>query len=85
MKHLNKWFQKQNEFNQDSTDDSNDWLEHVEEELAEGMRIAHKTLGIGTVLTRSGDIIEVRFDTGMTKRLAIGIAPIQILKEPVES
>lgn len=65
-------------FNQDIAPEE-DWLEHVEEELATGMRIAHQTLGTGTVLSRSGDIIEVQFDNGKTKRLAIGIAPIKIL------
>lgn len=70
------FIQQNDDFNQD-TDDS--FLEHVEEELAEGMRIGHKMLGEGFVMSRSGDIIEVRFDSGQTKRLAIGIAPIRIL------
>ncbi len=69
-----------NEFNQDTETDAGDWLEHVEEELAEGMRIAHRTLGEGIVVSRSGDIIDVRFDTGQTKKLAMGIAPIKILQ-----
>ncbi|MDD5056209.1 MAG: UvrD-helicase domain-containing protein [Candidatus Peribacteraceae bacterium] len=67
-----------NEFNQDT---ENDWLQHNEEEITDGMRILHRSLGQGTVLRRSGDIIEVRFDSGSTKKLAIGIAPIRILKE----
>ncbi len=71
-------FIQRNDFNQDS-EDNEDFLEHVEEELSAGMRIGHKTLGEGLVLGRSGDIIEVRFDSGQTKRLAIGIAPIRIL------
>lgn len=66
-----------NEFNQDA---ENDWLGHIEEEITDGMRIMHKILGQGTVLRRSGDIIEVRFDSGSTKKLAIGIAPIRILE-----
>ncbi len=68
-----------NEFNQDSGSEES-WLEHVEEELAEGMRITHRTLGNGTVQSRSGDIIEVLFDNGKSKRLALGIAPIKILQ-----
>ncbi len=70
-------FIQRNDFNQDTDDET--FLEHVEEELAEGMRIGHKSLGEGLVLSRSGDIIEVKFDSGQTKRLAIGIAPIKIL------
>lgn len=68
-----------NEFNQDTGND--DWLQHVEEDILEGMRIVHKILGQGTVLRRSGDIIEVRFDTGSTKKLALGIAPIRIVQD----
>ncbi len=67
-----------NEFNQDTNDD---WLQHVEEDILEGMRIVHKILGQGTVLRRSGDIIEVRFDAGSTKKLALGIAPIRIVQD----
>ncbi len=75
-----KPFIQKNDFNQDtSPDDGADWLEHVEEEITEGMRIAHKSLGNGIVMSRSGDILEVRFDSGSTKRLALGIAPIRIL------
>ncbi len=76
------FIQKHDDFNQDTQ--SEDWLEHVEEELSEGMRIVHKSLGIGTVRSRSGDIIEVQFENGTTKRLALGIAPIRILKTSEE-
>ncbi len=77
-----KPFIQKNDFNQDtSSDDGGDWLEHVEEEITEGMRIAHKSLGNGIVMSRSGDILEVRFDSGATKRLALGIAPIRILSQ----
>jgi hypothetical protein len=57
----------------------------VEEELEEGTRIDHRTLGTGTVLTRSGDIIEVLFDSGVKKRLALGIAPIKIIEKAVSN
>jgi len=69
------------EFSQEpASDDMNqDWLDHVEEDISEGTKIEHRTLGTGTVLHRSGDIVEVRFDKGMTKRLALGIAPIKIV------
>ncbi len=77
-----KPFIQHNDFNQDAvTENEENYLEHVEEELEAGMRIGHKTLGEGTVQSRSGDIIEVRFDAGQTKRLAIGIAPIRVLSK----
>jgi hypothetical protein len=70
-----------NEFNQDSGHDESgqDWLDHVEEVLAAGSRIEHRTMGLGTVLKRSGDIVEVRFDGGALKKLALGIAPIKLV------
>ncbi len=67
-----------NEFNQDT---NNDWLQHVEEAIDEGTRIEHKTMGLGTVLSRRGDIIEVKFDIGSAKKLALGIAPIKVAVE----
>lgn len=72
-----------NEFSQEpvSDDMNQDWLSHVEEEIEKGTKIEHRTLGAGTVLHRSGDIVEVRFDKGMTKRLALGIAPIKIVTQ----
>jgi DNA helicase-2/ATP-dependent DNA helicase PcrA len=69
-----------NEFNQDSGS-SDDWLEHNEEVIDEGTRIVHRTMGLGTVLHRRGDIVEVRFDAGATKKLALGIAPIKVAVE----
>jgi hypothetical protein len=38
-------------------------------------------MGLGTVLHRRGDIVEVRFDAGATKKLALGIAPIKVAVE----
>ncbi|MEQ1849317.1 MAG: UvrD-helicase domain-containing protein [Candidatus Peribacteraceae bacterium] len=62
----------------EAEDENQDWMEHLEHALEEGTRIEHKTLGIGTVLRRSGDVIDVKFDAGQTKKLAVGIAPIKI-------
>lgn len=79
-----KWWKPaaaKNEFSQETASDdvNQDWLDHVEEEISEGTKIEHRTLGTGTVMHRSGDIVEVRFDNGQTKRLALGIAPIKII------
>lgn len=72
-----------NEFSQEApAEDANqDWLQHLEESIGEGCRIEHRTLGRGLVLKRSGDIVEVRFDAGAVKKLALGIAPIKIAME----
>ena len=35
--------------------------------------------GDGTVMSRRGDIVEVSFDGGFTKRLALNIAPLTII------
>ncbi len=72
-----------NSFSQEvETDDTNqDWLENIEDTVDANSRIEHRSLGLGTVLRRSGDIVEVRFDTGSMKKLALGIAPIRLVKE----
>jgi DNA helicase-2/ATP-dependent DNA helicase PcrA len=63
-----------------SADDMNqEWSGQSEEEIEEGMRIEHKTMGRGTVLSRKGDVVEVMFDSGATKKLATSIAPIKVL------
>ncbi len=77
------WWQPapRNEFSQEAPegDANQDWLGHIEEEIDAGTKIEHRTLGLGTVLQKSGDIVEVKFDSGLTKRLALGIAPIKIV------
>jgi len=62
----------------EAEDENQDWMSHLEEVLDEGTRIEHKTIGLGTVLHRSGDVVEVKFDAGSTKKLALGIAPIKL-------
>ena len=47
------------------------------EAFAPGDRVSHKTFGTGTVLSVSGDIIDVEFDeSGKVKKLMKGFAPI---------
>lgn len=62
----------------EAEDENQDWMEHLEHVLDEGTRIEHKSLGLGTILARRGDVVDVRFDSGTTKKLALGIAPIKI-------
>lgn len=64
----------------EAEDENQDWMSHLEEVLDEGTRIEHKTMGIGTIKSRSGDVIEVKFDSGNTKKLALGIAPIKLVQ-----
>lgn len=62
------------EFNQDVQEpDVN------QEQLAEGARVEHPSFGQGTVLARRGDIVDIRFDSGMKKTFALSIAPLKIL------
>jgi DNA helicase-2/ATP-dependent DNA helicase PcrA len=68
-----------NEFNQDNeTEDDADTGET--DDISDGTIIEHKTLGRGTVLDRSGDIVEVQFESGARKKLALNIAPVRIVK-----
>lgn len=47
------------------------------EVFAPGDTVRHKTFGTGTVITASGDMIEVKFEkTGQVKKLMKGFAPI---------
>ena len=47
------------------------------EVFAPGDRVSHKTFGQGTVISASGDMIEVTFEkSGQTKKLMKGFAPI---------
>jgi DNA helicase II / ATP-dependent DNA helicase PcrA len=48
--------------------------------------VRHKTFGAGRVLEVDGAgpraIITVRFDDAGTKRLALGYAPLEVVREP---
>lgn len=47
------------------------------ETFAPGDQVSHKTFGPGTVVSASGDMIEVQFEkSGQTKKLMKGFAPI---------
>lgn len=62
------------EFNQDiATDDGQ------AKPLQRGARVEHPAFGAGTVLNKRGDVVEVRFDSGQQKRLALSIAPLRLL------
>ena len=51
--------------------------EAAAETFAAGDRVSHKTFGTGTVLSVSGDMIEVQFEkSGKVKKLMKGFAPI---------
>ncbi|HLC76014.1 MAG TPA: UvrD-helicase domain-containing protein [Candidatus Peribacterales bacterium] len=65
------------EFNQDALahDDVN---QDAESGIAEGSRIRHPVFGLGTVTGRRGDIVDVTFDSGEKKRLALSIAPLEV-------
>ncbi len=49
----------------------------AETDFAAGDRISHPKFGTGTVLAINGKIIQVEFDEGGTKKLALGMAPIK--------
>lgn len=66
------------EFNQD-IDFSRDDDFNQDAELTEGSRIEHPTFGKGTVTMMRGDIVDIRFDNGQKKTLALSIAPLKLL------
>ncbi|HAI98067.1 TPA: ATP-dependent DNA helicase PcrA [Candidatus Peribacteria bacterium] len=63
------------EFNQDlnASDDFN------QESFAEGARVEHPAFGTGTIVTRRGDIVDIRFDAGQRKSFVLSIAPLKLL------
>ena len=65
------------EFNQDMGLDNNDMNQDIE--VAPGTRVTHPTFGDGTVMSLRGDIVDIRFDSGQSKTLAMSIAPLKLL------
>ncbi len=74
------------DFNQDVSDifenDSQDGDDGyaAADAIAEGSRVLHKVFGLGTVERRLGDIVEIAFDSGNRKKLALSIAPLTLLE-----
>lgn len=65
------------EFNQDMNFSDNEFNQDTE--LTEGVRINHPTFGNGIVIAVRGDIVDIRFDSGQRRTLALSIAPIKII------
>ena len=62
-------------FNQDSGDDS------AQEggEIDVQSRVEHPVFGKGTVASKRGDVVDIRFDNGQKKTFALSIAPLKLL------
>src|SRR3989338_5422 len=62
------------EFNQDI-----DWekMENEQNIFDEGARVHHPSFGMGTIISRNGDIVDVHFDGGERKKFALSIAPLK--------
>jgi len=65
------------EFNQDIDFSDNEFSQDIE--ITEGCRVSHKVFGAGTVVALRGDIVEIAFDNGQKKHLALSIAPLKLL------
>ena len=63
------------EFNQDF--DTNPSVNQDEDGLKEGSRVEHPTFGKGTVTAKRGDVVDILFDGGKRKTLALSIAPLK--------
>ncbi len=72
-------FNQDQQFHPVSDSQENGWFVEEEGEIAEGSRVEHRVFGAGTVKNRGGDIVEIDFDSGKTKRLALSIAPLKLL------
>lgn len=69
------------EFNQDiGSEDTGNQDESIDSShIEEGTRIEHPTFGRGTVTKKRGEIVEVLFENGTKKTLALSIAPIRLI------
>lgn len=70
------------EFNQDFDTDvagSQDPDDSPSGGIREGSRVSHPTFGEGTVTAKRGDVVDVLFDGGKKKTLALSIAPIKLV------
>ena len=45
-----------------------------------GTRVEHPVFGKGTIMTKRGDIVDIRFDGGQKKTFALSIAPLKIIR-----
>ncbi len=45
-----------------------------------GTRVEHPVFGKGTILTKRGDVVDIRFDNGQKKTFALSIAPLKIIQ-----
>lgn len=64
----------------DQTTEWDDQTEDMYEGVMSGVRVSHPHFGLGTVVSRNGDIAEIKFDSGQTKRLALNIAPLTLVQ-----
>ena len=67
------------EFDQDLNFAEEDVNQDMHTDLEVGSRISHTIFGDGTVTERKGDVVEVEFDSGQKKKLALSVAPLQVL------
>jgi DNA helicase-2/ATP-dependent DNA helicase PcrA len=62
-------------FNQDSGDDSAQQGGEIDVQS----RVEHPVFGKGTVASKRGDVVDIRFDNGQKKTFALSIAPLKLL------
>jgi DNA helicase II / ATP-dependent DNA helicase PcrA len=65
------------EFNQDFGGDSSSQDPEDQGGIRVGMRVSHPSFGNGTVTAKRGDVVDIQFDNGKKKTLALSIAPLK--------
>lgn len=86
MRDKNTWYKTaprkpSEDMNQDyGFDDANqDEGTHIDT-MVEGTQVFHPGFGQGTIRLRQGDLAEIQFESGIKKRFALSIAPLQIVQ-----
>ena len=69
------------EFNQDTEFSSDGFSQEARNDdmFVEGAKVRHPSFGNGTITSRRGDIVDVKFRGGESKTFALSIAPLQPL------
>lgn len=63
------------DINQDSGDDD----ASQDAEIDTGTHVEHASFGRGIILSRRGDLVDIHFENGKTKTLALSIAPLKVV------
>ncbi len=69
------------DFNQDINSSEEDFNQDPSHDFESGARIHHPIFGDGTIMSLSGDIAEIRFDSGNVKKIALNVVKVEVIQK----